>query len=148
MSKNLKLFDNQIKSYAEFEYKTEKSMNDLRAKCNRLHRVLQSKKKFLTDLGVNKHKINKASLGQKFSLAKTNFEKSMLGVKDEQTSASKIVFKPMTVVNKSNLKLNPSVNEPENEEDDDEILRQIDLKQYNSGNSFLISNAPIRLGIF
>ena len=74
--------------------------------------------------------------------------KSLLGIKDEQTSASKIVLKPMIVVNKSDLKQNPSVNESENEEADDEILRQIDLKQYNSGNSFIIFNAPIRLGIF
>ena len=51
-------------------------MNDLRAKLNRLHKALLLKKNFLMDLGVNKHKINKVSLSQKFSLAKINFEKS------------------------------------------------------------------------
>jgi hypothetical protein len=78
----LKDFNNKIFNFVEFEYNTQKEIELLNDKINRLNKVLILKKNILIDFGLKKLKLNLFDINTKFSNAMyRNCEKKLQSMK-------------------------------------------------------------------
>ena len=104
-SKELELFDKQVNAFIEYEFKTEKMIEEIQSKIIRLNKCLKLKKNNLLENGVTKYKISRNDVFKKMVSAKMEFDNkkyfSDKDIQDFKDSNKKHDLKESTVKNES-----------------------------------------------